>query len=68
MCPVTTAIYLRVVAEAALQELAAGKAIDEVTPFWRVVTPDTKVAAKLSCGPDGVEHLARLDASVAVRS
>ena len=61
MCPVTTAIYLRVVAEVALTDLAEGKRLDEVVPFWRVVTPDSKVAKKLSCGPDHVAHLIALD-------
>jgi uncharacterized protein YbjQ (UPF0145 family) len=61
MCPVTTAIYLKVVAEVALQDLAEGRALDEVVPFWRVVLPDSKVAGKLSCGRDHVAHLIALD-------
>ncbi len=61
MCPVTTAIYLRVVAEVSLRDLAEGKPLDEVIPFWRVLTPDSKVAKKLSCGPDHVAHLIALD-------
>ena len=61
MCPVTTAIYLRVVAEVALTDLAEGRPLDQVVPFWRVVTPDSKVAQKLSCGPDHVAHLIALD-------
>ena len=61
MCPVTTAIYLRVVAEVALTDLAEGKPLDQVVPFWRVVTPDSKVAKKLSCGPDHVAYLIALD-------
>ena len=61
MCPVTMAIYLRVVAEVALDDLATGKPLDQVVPFWRVVTPDSKVAKKLSCGPDHVAHLIALD-------
>ena len=61
MCPVTTAIYLRVVAEVALTDLAEGRRLDEAVPFWRVVTPDSKVAKKLSCGPDHVAHLIALD-------
>jgi len=63
MCPVTTAIYLRIVAECALEELAAGKDLAEVVPFWRLVAPADKVAAKLSCGPEGVAHLRSLDAA-----
>ena len=61
MCPVTTAIYLRVVAEVALADLAERKRLEEVVPFWRVVLPGSKVAAKLSCGPDHVAHLIALD-------
>ncbi len=60
-CPVTTSIFLRIVAEAALQDLAEGKPSDQVVPFWRVVLPDSKIAAKLSCGPDHVAHLIALD-------
>lgn len=48
-CPVTTGIFLRVVSEAALEELALGKTIDEVTPFWRVVKAESKLADKLNC-------------------
>jgi hypothetical protein len=65
MCPVTTAIYLRVVAEVALADLAEGKRLEEVVPFWRVVLPGSKVAQKLSCGPDHVAHLAALDGAAA---
>lgn len=61
MCPVTTAIFLRVVAEVSLRDLQEGKPLAEVVPFWRVVTPDSKIARKLSCGPDHVAHLIALD-------
>lgn len=61
MCPVTTAIYLRVVSEVALRDLEEGKRLEDVVPFWRVVMPDSKVAAKLSCGRDHVAHLIALD-------
>jgi hypothetical protein len=65
MCPVTTAIYLRAVAEVSLRDLEDGRPLDEVVPFWRVVTPDSKVAKKLSCGADHVAHLIALDMSQA---
>jgi hypothetical protein len=46
-CPVSTAIFLRVVAEAALEQLEAGAAIKDITPFWRVVAPGDKVSSRL---------------------
>ena len=48
--------------EVALADLAEGKRLEEVVPFWRVVLPGSKVAQKLSCGPDHVAHLIALDA------
>lgn len=47
MCPVSTAIFLRMVAEAAWEDLAAGETLDAVTPFWRVVEPGSRLAKKL---------------------
>ncbi|MGL5012166.1 MAG: hypothetical protein ACRC6I_20050 [Paracoccaceae bacterium] len=61
MCPVTTAIYLRIVAEVALRDLAEGKPLSSVVPFWRVVLPGSRIAAKLSCGPEYLTHLIALD-------
>lgn len=49
-CPVTTSMFLRIVAEAALDEVADGAAWDEVTPFWRAIDPDSPLAGRLSCG------------------
>lgn len=46
-CPVSTAIFVRILAEAALEQQEAGAGIDEITPFWRVVGPDDKIASKL---------------------
>lgn len=51
-CPLSTGIFLRVAAEVALEDHAAGK--DGVTPFWRVVEPNAPLAKKLSCGPDWI--------------
>lgn len=58
-CPTTTAIALRVVAEAAIEELTAGAAAKSVTPFWRAVAPTDPLAAKLSCGLNGLADLQR---------
>lgn len=49
-CPISTGIFLRIVAENATDELEAGKKLDEIAPFWRAVEPGTPLAKKLRCG------------------
>lgn len=51
-CPLTTGIFLRIVAECALEEMALGRDPEEVTPFWRAIDPKSGVGKKLSCGCD----------------
>ena len=48
-CPVTTGIFLRIVAEFAYEQHKGGKT--SITPFWRVVNPRSDLAKKLACGP-----------------
>jgi hypothetical protein len=60
-CPVSTAIYLKVVAEVALDELAQGKPTQSVIPFWRVIEPGSKIARRLSCGDDIIAHFRALE-------
>jgi hypothetical protein len=47
MCPVSTSIFLRILAEAAWDDLHAGKDVSDVTPFWRVIEPGSAIAKKL---------------------
>ena len=54
-CPLSTSIFARIAAEAALEDLSAGTAIGEITPFWRVIDGNSPIAKKLSCGPEFVE-------------
>ncbi|MCZ8149323.1 MAG: hypothetical protein O9325_15935 [Roseomonas sp.] len=56
-CPTSTAIFLRIVAERALERMEA-----DPTPFWRVIAPDSPLARKLTCGPDFIRHRRALDA------
>lgn len=51
-CPVTTGIFLRVVAEAAFEQHQKGKPIEDITPFWRMIDSKSKIAKKLTCGVD----------------
>jgi len=50
-CPLTTGIFLRIVSERALEQVANGASMARVTPFWRVIDPESPLARKLSCGP-----------------
>ena len=47
-CPVTTGLFLRIVSEAAYEDLLNGE--KNITPFWRVVDHESKIASKLACG------------------
>jgi len=58
-CPVTTGIFLRIVAEASFEKLQKGAAIEDITPFWRVIAPNSSLAKKLSFGQDFL--LAQID-------
>jgi len=51
-CPLSTGIFMRIAAEVALEDVAAGK--EDVAPFWRVVEPNSTLAKKLSCGPEWI--------------
>ena len=49
-CPVTTGIFLRIVAEANYEKLQQGKHLEEITPFLRVIEPNSPLAKKLTFG------------------
>lgn len=55
-CPVTTGIFLRIVSEAAYEEYKQGKALKNITPFWRVVESNSALNKKLSFGTDFVKE------------
>ena len=51
VCPVTTGICLRTVAEAANEAFTAGHPIEAVTPVWRVLDAKSPALKKLSFDP-----------------
>jgi len=51
-CPLTTGIFVRIVAEAAYEEYQQGRAISKITPFWRVIDEKSPTAKKLTFGTD----------------
>lgn len=62
-CPVSTSIFVRMVAEAALEELEEGKNPDEVAPFWRILEGKDKITTKLDVDPDWVDQQREMEAS-----
>lgn len=49
-CPLTTGIFLRIVAEAAWEQYQQGTPLEAITPFWRVIDEDSTTAKKLTFG------------------
>ncbi|MEO0881173.1 MAG: hypothetical protein AAFY34_00450 [Pseudomonadota bacterium] len=62
-CPVSTAIFVRIAAEAALEDLEAGKPVSDVIPFWRIISSDDKIAKKLRIDPAWIDEQRALEAS-----
>jgi hypothetical protein len=50
-CPLTTGIFLRIVAEAANEAYQAGAAPSDITPVWRAIGPKMPIFKKLSFDP-----------------
>ena len=47
-CPVSTAIFLRISAQAAIDEMEGGRSKGDVSPFWRVLRASDRITSKLS--------------------
>ncbi|MGL4231209.1 MAG: hypothetical protein ACRCWJ_07565 [Casimicrobium sp.] len=63
MCPVSTSIFLRMVAEGAWDELQAGNTPDKVVPFWRVIEAGSTIAKKLRADSAWLTHQRALEIS-----
>jgi hypothetical protein len=55
-CPVSTAIFLRISAEASIEQMNAGKSTSDVSPFWRVIEPQSTIASKLPTDTQWIAH------------
>lgn len=62
-CPVSTAIFVRMVAETALREIASGKPVSEVAPFWRLISSSDKITKRLPADPAWIETQRALESS-----
>jgi hypothetical protein len=49
-CPLTSGIFVRIAAEAAYEQYQNGASLDTITPFWRVISPKSPAAKKLTFG------------------
>ena len=64
-CPVSTAVFVRIAAEAAIDAMNDGKSITDVIPFWRVISGQDKVAKKLAIDPEWIDQQRILEAEEA---
>ena len=62
-CPMSTAIFVRIAAEAALEDLADGKSAAEITPFWRLIDGQHKIAKKLDVDSAWINEQRELEAA-----
>jgi len=53
-CPVSTAVFIRMVAEAAWEDILTGRPAAEVAPFWRVVPPGSAIGKRLAADADWI--------------
>ncbi|MFY8109118.1 MAG: hypothetical protein ACOVO9_09000 [Bacteroidia bacterium] len=60
-CPVTTGIFLRIVAEANYEKYAQTNSLKEITPFWRVIEPNSALVKKLTFGKDFITELRKAE-------
>lgn len=62
-CPTTTGLFLRIVAEAAWERHLAGEPLASLPPFWRIIAPDSPLAAKLACGAEFIRQQRQTEAT-----
>ena len=63
-CPVSTSIFVRISAEAALEALDDGAPESEIAPFWRILRPDDKSTKRLPIDPDWIADRRKLEGIV----
>ena len=54
-CPVSSAIFIRISAQSAIDEIDEGKTTDEVAPFWRLLVSQDKISKKLTIDPEWID-------------
>lgn len=64
-CPVSTAIFIRIAAQAAIDEMDGGTPVTDVIPFWRLIAPEDKVANKLTIEREWIETQRNIETGTA---
>jgi hypothetical protein len=62
-CPVSTAIFLRISAAAAIERMNAGETLDKVTPFWRIIDAGSTIAKKIDVDSQWIDHQREIEAT-----
>jgi 6-O-methylguanine DNA methyltransferase, DNA binding domain len=62
-CPVSTAIFLRISAQAAIEKIKSGVSVDEVSPFWRVIESGSTIAGKIDIDGQWIDHQREIEAA-----
>ena len=62
-CPVSTAIFIRIAAQAAIDDLASGKKEQDITPFWRLLSSEDNIAKKLSIDGQWIDMQREIESS-----
>ena len=58
-CPLTSGIFVRIVAEAAYEQYEKGTPLDKITPFWRAISEKSPAAKKLTFGMEFLKEQRR---------
>lgn len=56
-CPLTSGIFLRIVAEMNYEKYAQGAPLETICPFWRIINPTSKLGGKLSFGTEFIREM-----------
>lgn len=64
-CPVTSGIFLRIVAENAYEEYTNGKPLSKIAPFWRMLDRKSPACKKLTFGTEFIEEQWRKEKLIA---
>jgi hypothetical protein len=56
-CPLTTGIFLRILAEFTHEQKQNGVPLKDLAPIWRVIRPEVPIWKKLSFDPRWLEEI-----------